>query len=176
MKLPLLLSIFTILITFHNSSNAQSRDEWFTGVTDSGDKLFYAATMNESGNILGQYCDPSTGNCIWLLGMSTVCKEGDQYPVLANSDASSAHILVYCSARLDNGHYRYVFTEFDVINNIVMKGVRVGFAVPLQADQFRVVRFNLSGSNRAIASMRAAAEKIQKKSSSKSTGTKDQDL
>jgi hypothetical protein len=173
MLVRLLLSFLFVVVS--SASHAQSSDTWTTGVTDSGEML-YAATINDSGNLLGEYCSPSTGNCIWLLGMSTACKEGDQYPILANSDAGAAHIMVYCSAKLDNGLYRYVFTEFDSINNIVTKGLRVGFAVPLQADQFRVVRFDLSGSNRALALMLEAAQKAQKKPTSKPTGTRDQDL
>jgi len=167
--------LFFLIVAVSSASRAQSFGTWTTGVTDSGEML-YAATVNDSGNLLGQYCSSSTGNCIWLLGMSTACKEGDQYPVLANSDAGAAHIMVYCSAKLDNGLYRYVFTEFDSINHIVTKGLRVGFAIPLQADQFRVVRFDLGGSNRALALMLEAAQKAQTKPSSKATGTRDQDL
>jgi hypothetical protein len=156
-------------------SYAETFGSWMTGVTDTGDGL-YAATQNDSGNLLGQYCFPSEGNCIWLLGMATACKEGDQYAVLANSDAGAGHLNVYCSAKLDNGLYRYVFLEFDAIQNIVTKGMRVGFAVPLEGDQFRVVRFDLGGSNRALAVMRSAAEQIQKQMPSRATGTRDQNL
>ncbi|MGB4294144.1 MAG: hypothetical protein WBJ16_00725 [Smithellaceae bacterium] len=175
MRQLLLLSIIVIILSVHYTVQAESFGEWFTGITDSGE-LIYATTINDSGNLLGQYCAPSTGNCVWLLGMSTACKEDDQYPVLANSDVGAVHITVRCDAKLDKGLYRYVFTDFDIMNNIVTKGLRVGFAVPLQADQFRVVRFDLNGARRAITLMRAAAEEAHQKASSKTSGTKDQNL
>lgn len=167
--------LFLFVVALASASHAKSAGTWTTGITDSGE-LFYAATVNDSGNLLGEYCSPNTGDCIWLLGMRTACKEGDQYPVLANSDAGASHILVYCSAKLDNGLYRYVFTEFDAINNIITNGSRLGFAVPLKEDQFRVIRFHLKGSNRALTQMQEAVRVVQEKSSSKNTGTRDQDI
>ncbi len=176
MRLLLFFSFLVSSIALNNSSHAESFGEWHTGTTDSGEKLLFAVTANDSGNLLGQYCSPSTGNCIWLIGMNASCKEGDQYPVLANSDKGSAHILVYCNAKLDSGLYSYVFTDFNIINDFIMKGSKIGFAVPLQTDQFRVVRFNLVGSNRAISAMRSTAEKIQRRSPTKVINTRDQDL
>lgn len=176
MRLLLFFSFIVFSIASNSSSHAESFGKWHTGTTNSGEKLFFAVTANDSGNLLGQYCSPSTGNCIWLLGMNASCKEGDQYPVLANSDKGAAHILVYCNAKLDNGLYSYVFTDFDTVNDFVMKGSKIGFAVPLQSDQFRVVRFDLIGSNRAISTMRSIAEKTHRRSPSKTTNTRDQDL
>lgn len=89
--------------------------------------------------------------------MKASCEEGDQYPVLANTDKGAVPIIVHCNARLD-GLYRYVFTNFDAINDLVMKGSQIGFAVPLQTDEFRVVRFDLTGSSQAITTMRSAAQ------------------
>jgi hypothetical protein len=70
--------LFAALLAFQSSA-APGADTWGTGVTDDGAAL-YAATVNDSGNLLGQYCAPSSGNCVWLLGMGTGCKEGDSYP------------------------------------------------------------------------------------------------
>lgn len=152
----------------------QSFGAWTTGITNEGN-LYYAATVNDSGNLLGEYCSPDTGDCIWILGIASACKEGDQYPVLGNSDVGSAHITVYCSAKLDNGLYRYVFSKFDDINDLIIKGLKVGFAIPLQADQFRVIRFDLGDSNRAINAMNAAVvEQTKKKVTPKTSGTKDE--
>jgi hypothetical protein len=105
--------------------------------------------------------------------MSTACKEGDQYPALANSDAGSVPVTVYCSAKVDEGRYRYIFTDFKTIDNIVAKAIRVGFAVPLQGDEFRVLHFDLSGSTRAITQLQA---ELQKRVPPKRAGTKDQVL
>ena len=55
------------------------------------------------------------------------------------------------------GLYRYVFTDFDSVNNSVLKSQRIGFAFPLRGDQFIVVRFDLDGAFAALRTMRAAA-------------------
>ncbi|MGQ7957099.1 hypothetical protein ACUTAF_05160 [Pseudomonas sp. SP16.1] len=167
--------IIALSIFATNASTTEWFGEWATGETEAGTYL-YAATVNDSGNLLGQYCSPSDGKCIWLLGMASACKEGDHYPILANSDVGARHIYVYCSERRNNNLYNYVFTDFDAIQEIVTKGIIVGFAVPLQSDKFRVIRFDLAGSNRAILSMQAAVEKAQRAAPSKDSGTEDFEL
>ena len=152
-------------------ASAQS-SSWTTGVTDSKDTL-YAATVNDSGNVFGEYCKVKDGSCVWLLGMSSACKEGDQYPVLANSDAGSVPVTVYCSAKIAEIGFRYVFTDFKAIDSIVTEAIRVGFAVPLQGDQFRVLHFDLSGSTRAIKQLQA---ELQRRVPPKQPGTSDQVL
>ena len=67
-------------------------------------------------------------------------------------------IEVVCRGKLDNGMYRYVFTDFEQIDDTVKKASRIGFAVPLAGDQFRVIRFDLMGSNEAIAAIRSSGE------------------
>lgn len=134
---------------------AQAFGSW---VAETADSFFWAGTSNDSGALLGQFCYPANGSCMWFLGISSACKEGEQYPVLANSDAGAAQLQVLCSSKVENGLYRYVFTDFEAADELVKKGMQIGFAVPLQSDQFHVVRFNLEGSNLAVAAMRAAAE------------------
>jgi hypothetical protein len=170
----LLFIIIAISIVLPKAALTQS-GKWFTGVSDSGD-AYYASTINESGNLLGQYCFPVEGNCFWLVGLNTACKEGAKYPILVNSDTGAAHMTMYCSAQLKSGLYRYIITEFDAMNTVVTKSIRIGFALPLQSDQFRVIRFDLSGSNSAISQMINAAKQAQGRSSSGTAGTKDQDL
>lgn len=137
---------------------------WDVDVTpDGSEEILYAGTTNDSGAILGQFCVPSTDSCVWLIAMTTSCDEGHTYPVLANSDAGAAQLLVLCNAKLENGLYRYVFTDFDAVDNIVRKGSRVGFAAPLQSDQFKVVRFRLNGSIEALTLLNATSERATKK-------------
>jgi hypothetical protein len=172
MKVPILICCaLALLLT--SRVHAQTFGSWAVGVSGSS---LYAATVNDSGNLLGQYCFPADGSCFWLLGMKTSCNEGDRYPVLANSDAGASHMEVLCSAKLDNGMYRYVFTDFDKVDAILSKGSRVGFAIPLDGDQFRVVRFNITDSNSAVARMKTTAEKAQQLSPRSPSGTRDQTL
>jgi hypothetical protein len=78
---------------------------------------------------------------------------------------------------MKSGLYRYIFSEFDTVDKIVKESTRVGFAVPLQSDNFRVVRFDLKGANRAIELLESVAEKAFENTTPKEpTGTKDQSL
>lgn len=124
----------------------------------------YAVTSSDSGNLFGQRCDASEGSCYYFLGLSSSCDEDSTYPVLANSDAGSASMQLICrgSTTVDRPKmYRYFFSDFDAIDQIVRNATRVGFASPLRGDQFSVVRFSLQGAVTAITVMRNAAEKEQ---------------
>jgi hypothetical protein len=125
--------------------------------TDAFSEGVYAATLNDSENLIGQYCYPDQGSCLWLLGLKTRCESGHEYPILANSDVGAREVTVRCGSRLESGLYQYVFTNFDAIDEIVKGSSRLGFAVPLADDQFRVIRFSLDGARAAIDGMRARA-------------------
>src|SRR5262245_24918037 len=58
------------------------------------------STLNDSGSLLGQYCYPGEGSCVWLLGVRTSCIQGDRYPALVNSEAGSAVVELYCAGPL----------------------------------------------------------------------------
>ena len=47
--------------------------------------------------------------------------------------------------------------QLDDIEGILSGAKRVGFAFPMQADQFRVVRFSLNGEKNAVSSMEKLA-------------------
>lgn len=120
----------------------------------------YAATKNDSGAVLGEYCFPRKGSCVWALGIPTSCDDGHVYPLLANSDIGSAQIRIQCQGPVDGKLYSYAFTNFKSIDHLVKRASRVGFAMPLQADRFRVVRFVLNGASAALKTMRIAATKL----------------
>lgn len=162
--------IVLLLILTCGSAFGAEFGKWFTDTKS--DKFLYAATMNDSGSLLGQFCFFPGGSCVWLIGMDTSCNSGDEYTVLANSDAGSAPLKVLCDGQLENGQFRYVFGDFEQIDGLVKKGTRIGFAVPLQTDEFRVVRFPLNGARESIAIMRSIAERR----TTSSPGTKDQTL
>ncbi len=162
-----------LLVSLINVAAAQERTwgAWSAGRTSEGDGT-YAATMNDSGNILGQYCN--NGTCVYLLGIKTSCKTGDKYPALVNSNISALSVEVICRGKLDNGMYRYVFADFDQMDEVVKKASQVGFAVPLAGDQFRVIRFDLMGSNEAIAAIRSSGGGRDSRVSPVGRGTRDQ--
>jgi hypothetical protein len=136
---------------------------------------FYAATVNDSGNVFGQWCDAQDGNCFYILSTPTKCEEGARYPVLINSDTVSLHVTLICKGPLEGSQkYRHFFDNFELIDDLVRKSKRIGIAMPLEGDQFRVFRFTLNGAVNALTSMRASAEKAFKVFDKKST--RDQNL
>lgn len=161
--------IFAVAIAaFSHGVGAATFGSWSTGAADDGSNL-YAVTINDSGALLGQYCYPGSDTCLWLLGMSLACDKDDSYPVLANSEEGAAQLKVSCQGTYENLH-TYVFEEFDSVDRIVRSGKRVGFAFPTKSDQFRIIRFDLNGSARALDIMREGAKRSVK------TSTKDLDM
>ncbi|MGI9247012.1 MAG: hypothetical protein ACR2I8_09995, partial [Steroidobacteraceae bacterium] len=76
--------------------------DWSVALIDDASAV-YASTINDSGEVLGEYCYFSDGNCLWLMGMETTCKEGDTYLLLANSSTGAAHLKVHCFGALNDG-------------------------------------------------------------------------
>lgn len=144
-----------LALVFGSAVSAQEMGSWNYQLRPP----FYAATMNDSGHIFGQWCDVDAGACAYLLALSTACADGESYPVLINSDVGAMSSTLVCRGRLENGKYRYALGHFDAIDNLVRKAKRIGLAIPLEGDQFRVVRFSLDGAAATLTLMRAAAEK-----------------
>lgn len=172
-------SMALFLVASLSVAQAESFGSWSTG-RNAKSGTVYAVTMNDSGDVFGEYCFASDSSCVWLLGTSTGCKIGSSYPVLANSDAGAASLGVYCADKLHDGTSSYAFTDFKTMQNIVERGTKLGIALPLLGDHFRVLRFALGGSNRAISVMEAEfdAEIRHHKSAapSRGTGTSDEDF
>ena len=124
-----------------------------------GNDYHWAATVNDSGQVFGQYCYLGDQTCYYIIGLDKSCEPGNKYPVLANSDLGAMQLELLCDAPVDSGRYRYFLTNFDQADEIARKSTRVGFALPLKNDQFTVVRFRLDGAVAAIDAMRSMAEK-----------------
>jgi hypothetical protein len=156
MKLLIAAFATAILLGATTPAMAQSFERWTTGADEQGGT--HASVMNESGFILGQYCDSRTGPCYWVLGMSARCKMGTKYPVLVNSDVSAQSLEVGCTGETAGqaGIYGLVFTDPEAIGGIIARSNRLGIAFPMKGDQFRVVRFDVTGAPAALAAARAA--------------------
>ena len=165
---------FVVLVTAVfavGSAHGEVIGDWEVSTKDSAP---YAATANDSDQVFGQFCFLEEGSCYWLVAITIACKEGDKYPVLANSDTGAVHLEMIClDGNPQGGRYRYAFTHFDEVDQLVRDSTRVGFAMPLQEDSFRVLRFNLRGVETALSVMRDAANKRLK---SLSRNTRDQRL
>lgn len=156
MKLLFAAFALAILTGAATPAAAQSFDRWTTGADEQGGT--HASVMNDSGFILGQYCDSRTGPCYWVLGLSARCKTGTKYPVLVNSDVSAQSLEVGCTGETAGqaGTYGLVFTDSEAIGSMIARSTRLGIAFPLKGDQFRVVRFDVTGAPAALAAARAA--------------------
>lgn len=115
-----------------------------------------ASTLNDSGSGFGQLCYTESQKCLYILSLPTACVEGSSYPVLVNADSGSAAYDVICLGVADKGSWWFYFTDFDRIDKSVRASSKIGFAFPLEGDQFRVARFPLAGANAVIDRMRAA--------------------
>jgi hypothetical protein len=174
MRAVMVAAVWAVMFSSPVGSHAQSFGDWYAETSDPA--TMYAASVNDSGNVLGQYCFPDDGACVWLIGIKTGCEPGGKYPVLANSDTGAAHLDALCGGKLSDGLYRYAFSDFSAIDNFIKQATRVGFALPLQEDQFRVIRFNLDGASRAVSVMRAAATAAHSRIKPASRGTRDERL
>jgi hypothetical protein len=126
---------------------------WNTERTD----FYFAATMNDAGHLLGQYCYFKSGSCFYFTGIGINCEIGNEYPALLNSDTGAAQISLVCSYKYQNQHVLAI-SPFDAIDRLIRSATRMGIAIALQNDQFKVSRFSLAGSTYTIDRMRAAAE------------------
>ncbi|MDQ8024274.1 MAG: hypothetical protein REI94_20705 [Moraxellaceae bacterium] len=163
------LRLLTIWLVFA-SQGALADDKrfgaWAVGATTDKDAL-YAATVNDSNAVLGQYCFVSDRNCVWLLGNDVNCDTDGSYVILMNSDYS-AHTLEIMCFKAD-GKSKFAFKDFEQIDTAIKKSSYIGFAFPMQNGNFKVSRFNLSGALKAVQFMRGVAEKFPQDGNRKST-------
>ena len=171
--LPSAILLVLLVIAAVGDADAQTFGNWRVSTDKSG--YAWAGTINDSGHLFGQFCEFSDGSCRWVVGMGTGCKQGERYPVLVNSNEGSQGMEVYCYGELAGtpGTYTYAFADFDEVTSHMTKGGKIGIAMPINDDQFRVVRFDLTGAPAAIASMRAT---VSSKTRATRQGTRDERL
>ncbi len=136
-----------------------------------GNQGAYAATVNDSGALFGQYCYQKFEKCFWLLANDIGCEAGSEYPVLINADSGAYSLKIVCLDSTDKIG-RYVFSDFDAIDEPVKKSSRIGIAFPMKSGFFQVNRFDLNGSSKAVSLMRKFADELIKTN----TGTADKTL
>ncbi|RPH46668.1 MAG: hypothetical protein EHM87_01490 [Burkholderiales bacterium] len=140
---------------------AQASGDWI----HDAQKSFYAATVNDSGNVFGQWCDPQDRSCTYLVAFTASCRDGARYPAVANGEGGADAVTLVCRGALDGRNaegrplFRYAFENFDQIDTLVRGSKRIGIAFPIDGDAFRVLRFSLAGSQTAIGAMRGAIER-----------------
>lgn len=129
-------------------SSAVYADKQIIGdwVLDVGGGTSYAEafTGNDSGSTFGLLC--TSADCLFYIDMNLKCTEGGKIPMLINSSSGSTYISSTCVHLRSKTEIRYVtaIKDADVVTAI-SKGKVIGFAVPLESGQFKVVRFSLDG-------------------------------
>jgi hypothetical protein len=131
--------------------------DWTWNVDDP--ETFYAATGNSAGQMLMQLCDVNEGSCLYAVGFDTTCNEGATHPALVNTDETAASITLHCGKKLKDGTNLMFIENFDQIDGIIRDARRIGFALPMQGDEFKAVRFSLKGAVPALDAMRKFAAK-----------------
>jgi hypothetical protein len=164
MKHLFALLVATLILVFGYASSAMadsSRGNWNFGFQNDSHEDTYAATASDSGAVFGKYCFTDGNFCTWLLATPTACEPKATYPALINSDLGSNSIQVTCGTKIHN-LYQYIISDSEFLDEPVAKGSRIGIVVPLQGDQFKVYRFDLSGSEQALEEMRALFNSARK--------------
>jgi hypothetical protein len=102
-----------------------------------------AYTSNSSGSSFGLLCIDS---CTFYLDSGIQCTENAKTPFLVNADSGSTFVISSCIHFPQNGRVRYVnsIQDKDVVTAIA-SGQIIGFAIPLESGDFKVVRFSLNG-------------------------------
>jgi hypothetical protein len=152
------IATFTCLACGLQSASADEKfSDWLVGSMSNGTGL-YAATINDSGLLLGEYCYFSSNNCVWVLGSDTVCEQDHRYPALANTDQGAASLEISCTGQFQQSGkttFAYFFSDWKLLESLMKTSTRLGIAVPMKSDQFTVWRFSLDGMTAAIRKMEA---------------------
>ena len=153
--------VVTLVFGLAISSGARAGDftsgDWTWNVDDP--ETLYAATGNSAGQMLMQFCDANEGSCLYAVGFDTTCNEGATHPALVNTDETTASITLHCGKKLKDGTNLMFIENFDQIDGIIREARRIGFALPMQGDEFQAVRFSLKGAVAALDAMRKYAAK-----------------
>jgi len=148
------------------TTKAATGDRWQYEVQEGGSFL-WASTKGDIG-ALGQYCNASAGACAWVLVLKGVsCSEGEQHPVLINTDESASHNIIQCMGSVGGLGAAFAFVDFDRVDQAIRHGKLMGIAIPEQDDTIGVARFELSGAADVVDRMRDALRDGSASSSTK---------
>jgi len=142
-----LLVGLTALVLAH-AGNPKHYRQWLVDTFDDKSGAF-AVTINDSNAVFGEACFLSDQKCQWRVVIDVACEKGHTYPILANTDSGAASLEFVCDGPRSGGEYTYVFSNWKALESLLKTATRVGFAMPMQGDQFTVYRFNLDGANAA---------------------------
>jgi hypothetical protein len=150
----ILVACLLLLAAVPGPAQAGSSGAWVDETSDPD--TIYAATENAAGNVLAQYCYPKQGSCLYVVAIGITCDAKAEFPALINTEGFVAQVMLVCGFKMPNQNV-LMFKSFDDADRIVRTASRMGIAVALKNQEFKVSRFDLTGSVRAIDRMRAVA-------------------
>lgn len=140
-----LLLVALFLLPAQAISDEQIGDWYFK---DSIEGIQIANTVNTSELAAGVLCALTTGTCSAYIATTTGCSEGGLYPMMINSAVGAFLISSKCTEI--SGDRFLVIQEFPETRAAFESGGEVGFVLPLESGQFRVMRFSTKGATAAI--------------------------
>lgn len=121
-------------------------------ISDTAFDYSEAYTTNDSGSSLGMICFSESQTCLYYLRSDITCDDGSITIGLINTDYGSYSIELQCTEVDFGGYTEFVniFTDYDLIETIVLENYNFAMALPMESGLFKVIRFDLTGSNEAI--------------------------
>lgn len=122
---------------------------WNLDVTSAPEEpMQVASTVNATGSSTGVLCIQSTDTCDPFIKLDINCKHGGFYPMMINSAVGAFHLSTKCVHLGDL--QLFVAEDATPMMSAFESGGEIGFAMPLESGQFRVIRFSTAGATAAI--------------------------
>lgn len=149
-------TLFYVCLQTADAQDSVTYGNWLVGVQEGNTGLF-AATVNDSGLAMGEYCsDKPKANCIWLVAADLNCDQGAKYPALGNTDGGEFSLELVCGSNKVNNRSVYIFTDWSQLESAIKKSKQIGIAVPMPGNRFEVWKFSLNGMVDATRAMERA--------------------
>ena len=121
-----------------------------------GAGALWASARSDEGT-LGQFCNGEVGFCVWVLLLRGVeCLEGEEHPVLLNTDRVAGFHTIKCIGTMSERGATFAFTDFAAIDEAVRAARQLAIAIPEQGDTIVVTHFPLAGAVAALDKLREA--------------------
>lgn len=122
------------------------------------DDANFAGVSNDSDSVLAKMCLNKDNSCYWVLYLKDKCEVGVATPVLMNARSGSISVELTCIGPADGGYHVLGTTDIQKVEQAVTSGGVAGIALPLDAGEFSVVRFNVDGAASSLKALAAAAK------------------
>ncbi len=119
-------------------------------VIQASDSRDYIAVtgIDDYSKMLGYRCYADSQECAHILVADITCENEADTPLLINSDHSALAMNAICVDAGDS--HELLLTDFENTHTILLEANVVGFAIPMESGQFKVIRFSLQGSRKAM--------------------------